>query len=389
MHVTQFTTFAELAPLAADWDRLAQGGPFRSWLWQSAWWRHYGSVPSEQRQKRRLYVLVVFGTDGVPVGIAPWYCDSTLAKGRILRFLGLGEIASDHLTVLCQPDMAKTVTDALANWLTEANKHPTQSFLTDNSSTWDLLELTGVDAQDAIVTRLAEAMETHGHTVYRRPGPNCWSIELPDRWQDFLAACSKNRRKHLSDMSRKWLDTGRATVHWVEHPADLAVGQQNLIDLHQRRWQSRGEPGCFASPQFTAFHREVMPELLHRGRLCLAWLEVDGRPIAADYALSDERVIYGYLSGLEPIETSCSPGHLLNMLIIRHAIEKGYREYDFLRGDESYKAQWHAQPRPTIEIRVVAPRASAWLRHTLWRTGSRVKRSLKKGLLGCYGPTRE
>jgi len=376
MHVARFTNLAELAPLAADWDRLAGGVPFRSWPWQSAWWRHYGSVPSGHHQKTQLYVLVVYSTAGVPVGIAPWYWDYTPAKGRVLRFLGLEGIASDHLSVLCQPGMEDAVTGALADWLTEANK---PHAVADESSAWDLLELTGVDAQDTRIACLVEALEGCGHAVHRRPGVNCWAIELPDRWEDFLAGLRRSLRQHCR-RAEQWLNSAHALLHRVEHLAALPQGQEILIDLHQRRRQALGEPGCFASPRFTAFHQEVMPELLRHGRLCLAWAEVEGRPVAAEYLLSGEGTIYAYQGGLAPEEKACSPGHLINMLMIRRAIEQGYRVFDFLRGDEPYKAQWRAQPRASVEIRVVAPRASARLRHTLWCTGSRVKRWLKNSL---------
>jgi CelD/BcsL family acetyltransferase involved in cellulose biosynthesis len=379
MHVTLFTNLTELAPLATDWDRLAGGVPFRSWTWQSAWWRHYGGAPSGHRQKTRLYVLVVYSTAGVPVGIAPWYWEHTSAKGRVLRFLGLGEIASDHLSVLCQPGMEDAVTGALADWLTDANRPHVGAALADDSSAWDLLELTGADTQDARMTRLAEALERRGYAIHRRPGVNCWALELPNRWEDFLPELPKTLRQHCR-RTDKWLSAGRATMHCVENLADLSMGQEILLDLHQRRRQSLGEPGCFASPQFTAFHQEVMPELLRQGRLCLSWVEIDGRPVATDYLLSGEGVMYVYQGGMAPEEKACSPGHLITMLMIRRAIEQGYRVFDFLRGDEPYKAQWHAQPRASVELRIVAPRASARLRHTLWQTGSCVKRWLKNSL---------
>jgi hypothetical protein len=58
----------------------------------------------------------------------------------------------------------------------------------------------------------------------------------------------------------------------------------------------------------------------------------------------------------------------------------GYRGYDFLRGDEAYKAHFRATARPNMEIRVVPNRMTAQLRHRLWLTGSNVKRLFKTGL---------
>jgi CelD/BcsL family acetyltransferase involved in cellulose biosynthesis len=68
------------------------------------------------------------------------------------------------------------------------------------------------------------------------------------------------------------------------------------------------------------------------------------------------------------------------MASIRRSIESGYRGYDFMRGDEPYKAHFRATARPSMEIRVIPDRAGPQIRHQLWLTGSRVKRWLKTSL---------
>jgi len=380
MNVTCFTTLSELAPLAADWDRLARGVPFRSWAWLSAWWRHYGLERSGRHHQTRLYVLVVFSRTGMPVGIAPWYRDFSPAKGRVVRFLGLGEVCSDYLSVLCQPTMEETVAEALALWLTRANRPAPGMSVDEESRAWDCLELTGVDAEDGAVGLLAEKLANYGHTVHRRFGANCWRIQLPDTWDQYLAQLSKSHRKQLRRLTERLLNPGRAVVHHVERLADLPQGQEILVDLHQRRWQALGEPGCFASPRFSAFQLEVMPELLRSGQLSLTWIEVDGQPVVAEHHLSGQGVLYGYPAGIEPNVHDFSPGQLGNLVMIRWAIEHGYRAFDFLRGDEAYKAHWRASPRPSQELRIIAPRVSAQLRHTLWCAGSRLRRWLKANL---------
>lgn len=380
MNVTRFTTLTELAPLAADWDRLARGVPFRSWAWLSTWWRHYGLEQSEQSQRTRLYVLVVFNEAGAPIGIAPWYWDYTPAKGSVVRFLGLGEVCSDYLSVLCQPQMEEAVAEALASWLTEANQHRAHRSTVDRSSAWDCLELTGVDGEDVVVRHLAEKLDAYGNTVHRRPGADCWRIRLPNSWDEYLARLSKSHRKQLRRLTERLLNKGRAVVHHVDRLADLSQGQEILVDLHQRRRRALGDSGCFASTRFSAFHLDVMPELLRSGQLSLAWVEVDGRPVVAEYHLNGEGVTYAYQAGIASDVKDFSPGQLGNLVTIRRAIEHGCRAFDFLRGNEAYKAHWRAQPRPSKEIRVVAPRASAQLRHALWRAGSRVKRWVKASL---------
>jgi CelD/BcsL family acetyltransferase involved in cellulose biosynthesis len=377
MRIVRYQSLDDLAPLAADWDRLARGVPFRSWAWLSTWWRHYGLEFTGQAARGGLCVLVVFDENGTPLGIAPWYWERSAALGRVLRFLGLGEVCSDYLSVLCQPQREGSVAEALAEWLTAANR-PYCETHSEEALPWDLLELTAVDAEDVMMARLSQSLAACGNWVHRRPGANCWRIALPDDWETFLGRLSKPHRKQVRRLCERYLDSGRAVVHCVERLEDLAATQAVLIDLHQQRRRALGETGRFASPQFAAFHRDVMPALLRCGQLCLVWVEVDGCPVVAEYQVTGGGVVYAYQSGMDPNVQEVSPGHLGNLVTVRRSIAQGYRAFDFLRGDEPYKAHWRAEPRPSLEIRAVPARPSAQLRHGLWRTGSHLKHWIKR-----------
>jgi len=374
MKVCCFSTLDELAPYANDWDRLSAGVPFRSWAWLSAWWRHYGQAADDEHPAARLFVTAVFDHDDTLVGLAPWYLDCSGAWCRLLRPLGSGEVCSDYLTVLCQVGMEDQLTQALAERLTEwahaENRDPQR---------WDLLELTGCDAHDPLIERLAQHLAKQGNTIHRHPGPNCWRIELPTNWDDYLATLSKNHRKKLRRLQRQMVETGRAVLHSVERLDELPAAIEILIDLHGRRRRSLGEPGCFASARFAAFHREVMPELLRNGQLQLHWLELDGQPAAAEYQLAGDGVVYAYQAGVDPDALQKQPGRLMIMLTLRRAIEAGYRTFDFLRGDEPYKAQFRAAPRGAFTLRAAPDRPRAQLQHKLWLARNNLKQWIREG----------
>ncbi|NQU21382.1 MAG: GNAT family N-acetyltransferase [Candidatus Nealsonbacteria bacterium] len=365
----------ELAPYADDWDRLAGGVPTRSWAWLSTWWKHYGQPAGDAPSSRRLFVPCVFDRTEKLVAVAPWYCESSAAGGSVVRPLGSGEVCSDYLGLLCQPGIERQITTAVADYLTGVSGDDDC-----DGPAWDLLELTGIDGQDAAVGQLVERLEEAGNTVHHRDGPNCWRIELPESWDAYLAMLSKSHRKQIRRLQRDLLDTGRAVLHTVTRADELPAAIDVLIDLHQRRRQSLGEPGCFASPAFAAFHREVMPRLLRSGQLQLHWLELDGRPVAAEYQLAGGGVVYAYQSGIEPELAQQQPGRIATVAALRRAIEHGYRALDFLRGDEPYKAHFRAEPRPSMAVRIVPNRPTAQWRHNLWLAGDNMKHWLKSGL---------
>ncbi|MFV1965963.1 MAG: GNAT family N-acetyltransferase [Pirellulaceae bacterium] len=368
MNVQRVANEDQLTALAPEWDCLAHGVPFRRWDWVRSWWRTYSS-------HRELFVLTVRDERGQLVGIAPWYTEKSGAQGRILAFLGSGEVCSDYLTVLSTKEHETVVAQAVADWLSAA-AHAVDG---TSENRWDLLELEGVLAEDSVVRSLLDHMADGGCAVHRREEDRCWRIILPDSLQGFLARLSKSRAKQ----ARRLLDELEHNKGLVFQKAgceqDPERGLDILIDLHQRRRQSLGQPGCFACKQFTEFVRDSARRLHAAGELELCWLELNGHPVAIDLNVVTDEAIYAYQSGIEPDALDCSPGHLLFMAVIRDAIASNRRIYDFLRGDEAYKSHWRGESVPLIRVRVIPARAVPRLRHGVWLAGVTMKNLLKTG----------
>lgn len=363
----------ELAALRAAWNRLNEGVVFRSFDWVTTWWEHY-----QRSRRERLFVVVVRDTsrptDSQLLAIAPWYAESTRARGTALRWLGSGEICSEHLTVLCERDEQRRVAKRLASFLAE-------------SDDWNRLELDAIDQEDSMMEFLAEELQSHGCQYMRRPEGQCWVIDLPPSWDEFLAMQSKSHRKQLRRTFDRVLATGEATWHTVTSQAELASAWPMFVELHQRRRNSLGEPGCFASPRFAAFHAAVAHKLLAAGQLRLGWIEMDGEPLAVEYHFAGPSATYAYQSGLDPTRLDRNPGQLAAIATVKRAIESGHTRFDFLRGDEPYKAHWRAKPHATYRLRVLAKSHSTnWLAQTADLAESMAD-ALKSGLRPLVSPS--
>ena len=284
----------------------------------------------------------------------PLVLGSVQCRRALLRWLGSGEVCSEYVSILCQPGCEEQVVEALAPRLSES--------IAAGASAWDLLELESVEVEDHVVAGLVRRLAGHGHVVHQRPGPTCLRVPLADTWEAYLATLSKGHRKQVHRVERGLLDTGRAVLHTVARPEELPAAIERLIDLHQRRRRRLGQPGCFASARFAAFHREVMPALLEDGCLELHWLQLDGRAVAAEYHLAGGGLVYAYQAGVEPDALDAEPGRLVMLMALRRAIGRGYRAMDFLRGDEPYKAAFPRPAAPDVYIpccRQPAHRAAA------------------------------
>lgn len=363
LRVERVATTSELAELCDDWNRLAGDIPFRRWAWLDAWWRHYATAGDD------LFVLALYDERERLTGLAPWYRHRSPWFGRVLRFLGSGIVCSDYLTVLSQPADEERVARAISDWLRNKGLHD-----------WDALELEAVDRGDRGCQLLRTSFVQADYAIHERPALNCWPLELSIDWDTYVKTLSGTRRTVVRRLIRDKFATGRAVTKWVESHDDLERAWTILVDLHQRRRKMLGQPGCFASPRFNAFLRLAAERLLAEGRLRLQWIEFDGRPAAVSFDLAGGDTVYMYQSGIEPELMDERPGWLGTIAGIRRATAEGFRCYDFLRGDEPYKASWRAKPRPLVDIRIVADSRAARCRHAIWLTAAQAKGWLKAAL---------
>lgn len=357
IRVTHVTSSAELAQLAGDWDALTGDVPFRSHAWLSTWWQRY-AAPHDT-----LFTLVVRNAAHQVIGICPCYRNSTRTAGRVLRLLGGTEICSDYVSVLGAPELRSEVTRRLADYLAGPV-----------SDEWDLIEFNGLVCNDEATTVLSNEMAARGHIVVASPEQSCWNVELPGDWDTYLSLLSKSRRERIRKLWRQEFQTGRAVMHKVERSEQLAPAFEILADLHQRRRHSLNQPGCFSWERFRRFHWEMVHRLFERGQLRLLWLELDGRPAAAEYGLVSGGTVYYYQGGFDPELADRRPGWLAFTGSLKLAIEEGARRYDFLRGDEAYKASWGAKPVALDHLRVVSRHPLARMRHLAWQAQQTVKR---------------
>lgn len=359
----------EFSRFADPWNELAGNMPFRRWEWNHAWWSGYGD-------SLELCLLAVESKKGELIGLAPWCIETSASRGRVLRLLGFGEACTDYVGVLAAPGRDADVATALADWLTGTARWPGR----ESRFSWDLLELEAIQSDDAVAAHLVERLGEAGCAVHSSAGPRCWRLAIPATWEEYEASISSSHRKQIRRCERRLETSGHCALRLAQDRESFQRGMKLLVELHQRRWQSLGQPGCFASPQFSKFLHEAAAGLFAVGQLQLAWLEVSKRPAAVEFQVLGDNMIYAYQGGVEPDLIDQEPGRMVKIALLKRAMSRQIRSLDFLRGDEPYKAHWRAEPRPTLNHLVSAPNATSRMRLSAWLAGGSVKQWVKSGL---------
>lgn len=223
---------------------------------------------------------------------------------------------------------------------------------------WDLLVLGNLAEGAPRALRLAAALGDRGYHVDVRRAEPCPRLSLPGSWDEYLATQSATRRQTIRRKERKLEKKYQVTVR--HHDANsFDDGWRILCALHSDRWSGTS---AFSQP-VAVMHREFARGLAARGNLWLTTLELDGVPAAAWYGFTGGESVYFYQSGRSLQFEGDSVGQVLMGKMIQRAIAEGFREFDFLRGDEPYKADWTRDRRTTWELVVARPgRRGLWPR---------------------------
>ncbi len=216
--------------------------------------------------------------------------------------------------------------------------------------------------------RLCRALTRRGHVVRRETLWGCPRMQLPTTWDAYLATLSPTRRQTVRRKERG-LARGRQVTITDYSDERFDEGWSHLLRLHEERWSSDGG-GAFRDHAAAGLQRAFARRMAEQERLWLVTLDVDGAPAAAWYGFTLGDTVYFYQSGRDPRWDGESVGAVLMGSMIRRAIERGFKWFDFLRGEDTYKTQWTSAQRKTGEVVVFRSGwRGHWVRALDWAAG--------------------
>jgi CelD/BcsL family acetyltransferase involved in cellulose biosynthesis len=299
----RFELVDRLESLREEWASLAEQGQnvFATWEFATTWWEHFG-------RGRRLATVGCRDSGGELFAVLPLYFWRRRPL-RVMRFLGNG--AGDILGPVCRPDRVDDAARALRRLLEVAPWD------------WDVFVGENLRGEQDWPRRLG------GHLIRREGNP---VLQAPDGFEGFLARRTSNFRSHVRRGERR-LARRYEVRYRLSDSTTLDADLDALFRLHQARF---GKQSAFGGGR-SAFHRAFARRAHERGWLRVWILELDRRPVAAQYGFRFGGVESFYQSGRDPELRRESLGMVLLSHAIRSAADDGVGEFALLRGHEPYK----------------------------------------------------
>jgi CelD/BcsL family acetyltransferase involved in cellulose biosynthesis len=366
MEITTLTDARDFLALGSEWndllDRSGSGSIFLTWEWTSTWW----SSLAENVQPNVLAARQ--GGDGRLVGVAPLMLKTYPLVPpfayRELCFLGTGRTAPDHLDFIIDPAYQAAVADAFVD------------YLCSHRSRWHVVRFEGVASSSPVTASLLDTYRSPQSHVHLIANPY---LPLPATWDAYAGSLGRNLRNNIAryDKLLEKEHPGQVRYWRVRHEQEIDAALSTLFRLNKAALGRKDRIGSFEDPRVQQFHRRLAREFLRKGWLRFYLLTIGTTDIAALYCFRYRDVVSFYQSGFDLAWDRYGPGRQLMAHAIRESIDEAAREFDFLRGDETYKSQWTAVRRNDLHVRI-ASGVAGWLAVNTYQIARKVRKRLRR-----------
>jgi len=165
-------------------------------------------------------------------------------------------------------------------------------------------------------------------------------VKLPSDVAAYRSTRHKDFWKKVDYYGRRLRKEHTLEVRFNEGAADLGRDLECFLDVYRASFAAR--PSALTDKRFADFRRDVVGEMARQKRMLLALLLIDGIPVSGQLCFLYQQSCYAYNLCHDPAFSKQSVGTVLQWEVLQYLIERGYSEYDFLRGPEAYKYRWGA-----------------------------------------------
>jgi CelD/BcsL family acetyltransferase involved in cellulose biosynthesis len=321
----RLTVHTDLAPLEQEWRRFEETAdctPFQTYDWLSAWQRHVGILTGTTP-------AIVIARCGEAIA---FILPLAVQRGMVRRLVFLGNDLCDYNAPLLAPDFTALAPDGFATLWRDIGK---------------MLQATPALRHDAVM------LEKMPATIGAQKNPllcldvhlnasGAYQTALGTDWEQFYTArrSSSTRRRDRTKLKRLG-EMGAVKFVNPEGAAELALTLDLLIQQKSKAFARMGVPNLFARPGYVAFYRELATSPRMRALVHLSRLDVGPTWAALNLGLTFRDCYFHILASYDDGEVSrFGPGAAHLRELLRYAISRGLKRFDFTIGDEPYKRDW-------------------------------------------------
>jgi CelD/BcsL family acetyltransferase involved in cellulose biosynthesis len=341
---------AAIDRLAPEWDELAVrvgSPPYVRPGWVAAWWRAFGDGDLEIHTLRR---------DGRLAAVLP------VARRRdVLR--SVTNVHTPSSGLLAEDGSAAT---ELARTLFTVNARR--------------VSLEPLDPAGASMSACERAAREMGYRFVVRPFQRSPYLEIAGDWGAYESRLSRSLLDDIRRSRRRLARLGAVQVDVLDGTGQLEERLAEVFAVEASGWKGRSQTAIRSRPETAAFYADVAGWAATHGMLRLFFLRLEGRPIAAFYALVARGTCHLLKGGYDPAFRRHSPGKVLMHELVAHAFRERLTRVEFHGDADAYKLFWAGAVREHKRFEAFSPSPLGQLAWAALAYGRPLARQLLGGL---------
>lgn len=326
----------DIDSISSEWSELAAlvgACPFAYPEWIAAWWSAFGSgrleILTVHRDRRLVGVLPLQRRFGELESTTNWHTPSFEA-------------------LACDESAARALASAAAE---RARGRLDLSFVADDATIVRSLRTAAGERSMACAERI----------IQRSP-----YIDLDGEWDQYLMDLPSRKRRKLRRAREALAEQGEVTFELDDGSGDLDGALRTGFEIESAGWKGDEGTAIVSQDSTRRFYESVARWAAGRGWLRLAFLRLDGRPIAFGFAIEDDTAHYDLKNGFLPECADLSPGFLLAAARIEHSFEAGLDRYEFLGNAERHKLDWTDAIHERRRLQLFPPNLRGRVERAAW-----------------------
>jgi len=238
------------------------------------------------------------------------------------------------------------------------------NFLQSSFPAWDELVIGAITKSEAGFIEMHSGLERHDLWQSATFGVNL--KQLAEKQTDYLSSLSRNTRYQIRRSIKRYEKQGGLTLSYASSCSQALEYLNEVAPFHLNRWGSSVEGSGFANSNFVQFHQTLIKNAWGENQIDFIKLTCKDRVVGYFYNFKYRGKVYFYLSGLVKENDPClKPGLSGHALSIQRYIDDDYQYYDFMGGNERYKASLGDKHDDLFQVAYQKPRLKFKAEHLL------------------------
>jgi CelD/BcsL family acetyltransferase involved in cellulose biosynthesis len=202
-------------------------------------------------------------------------------------------------------------------------------------------------------TTLNNALSLIKPVQIRRTASPAHNLPFVNDWRGFYASLSSSRRKQLRRKRRQAENLGTVVFRIVSpEPGAVDAPFDEFAAVEHASWKGEAGVSLNTSPKVRRFFRKIAETFAGLGALRFFFLDIDGRPAAAQFALEYGNRLWGLKIGYDQAMGKVSPGLLLDEEVFRYCHESRIASYEFLGKADAPETFWNPEIRSFVNLHI-------------------------------------